>query len=106
MSSSVSSDGRLVIASTSISFIPSLKNGFQLLLSAFSTFCLMSFSVKVSSSSSAKEMVWFRSEAVNGIQLCEFPGKFLIHVGRCLVLLLRIRSAHLEILRFSMGGAY
>ena len=29
------------------------------------------------------------------------PGK-----GRCLLLLLRIRSTHLEILGFPMGGAY
>ena len=28
------------------------------------------------------------------------------HTGRCLLLLLRIHSAHLEILEFAMGGAY
>ena len=32
--------------------------------------------------------------------------KVLLTKRRCLLLLLRIRSAHLEILGFSMGGAY
>ena len=39
-------------------------------------------------------------------KVCKLPTLFLLLKGPCLLLLLRIRSAHLEIVGFPMGGAY
>ena len=56
MSSLAALDGRCFsISATSISSTPALKNGVQLLLLVVSSFSLISFSVNVSSSFSAKE---------------------------------------------------
>ena len=39
-------------------------------------------------------------------EVIQFFFIIVVLYGRCLLLLLRIRSANLEILRFPMGGAY
>ena len=46
----------------------------------------------------------FRAAKTN-LSVSTISAEF-IHEGRCLLLLLRIRSAHLEILGFPMGGGY